>query len=137
MPWAIYDYLGPQGVNEFYTWCGSLQKAELAKINYRIDMLEQHGPGLAPKILSGPIRGQRHIYKLVINGRIALRPLLCRGPVRPNEEFTMLMGALEVGWKWEPRDAPARSEKRRQEVSANFQDRRCSHEQYTGDNVCT
>src|SRR5688572_11702017 len=116
MPWAIFDYRSPSGANEFYEWCGTLQKRELAKVNARIDMLEEYGPNLAPKILAGPIKGWRHIYKLTINGRIAVRPLLCKGTEKPNDEFTLLIGAFEVGGEWKPANAPSEADLRREAV---------------------
>ena len=128
MSWDLYDYVNLHGQNEFKEWCGALQKQDLAKLNLRLDLLEEKGPDLLPKMLAGPLRGQRHIYKLTINGRVALRPLLCKGPVNNNSEFTLLMGATERDWQYDPRDAPASAEAKRQEVLQDPNTRRCQHD---------
>jgi hypothetical protein len=128
MAWVLYDYVNQRPENEFRIWSSGLQKHELAKLNARLDLLEQHGPELLPKMLAGPIRGQPHLYKLVINGRIALRPILCKGPVDMQREFTLLMGATERGFEWVPRDAPASAEVLRQHVIDDPSHRRCLHE---------
>jgi hypothetical protein len=39
---------------------------------------------------------QSHIYKLKVRGEKALRPLLCKGPLDMDGEFTFLLGAIEV-----------------------------------------
>jgi hypothetical protein len=74
--------------------------------------------------LRGPIRGFKHLYKMKLGGSVQLRPIFCRGPVKTLEEVTFLLGALEVGGKWEPEDAPKRAEERRKEVSADVSRRR-------------
>ena len=66
-------------------------------------MLEQHGPDLPPKILAGPIKSEKdrklvsHIYKLKVYTDRMLRPMLCKGPIDSENEFTMLLGAIEKG----------------------------------------
>jgi hypothetical protein len=76
-------------------------KLELAKLNQKMDMLVTTEPGLAPKLLAGPIKSkkypkqQSHIYKLIIHGDRMLRPMLCRGPIDTDKEYTMLLGAIE------------------------------------------
>ena len=94
MSWKLYDYVDNRDINQFRDWCQRLQKPELAKVEQRLLMLEKHGPDLAPQMLAGPLKGWSHIYKLKFNGRTAPRPLLCKGPVDPNLEFTLLMGCL-------------------------------------------
>lgn len=49
------------------------------------------------KLLAGPI--YKHIYKLVIHGDVMLRPMLCKGPVENETEYTFLLGAVETGGK--------------------------------------
>jgi hypothetical protein len=87
-------------------------------------MLEDNGPNLGPELLAGPLKGYPHIYKIKINGRVALRPLLCKGPVNMESEFTLLKGAFEVGGKWQPPSAPSDAVTRRQTVERNPNRRR-------------
>lgn len=126
MSWALYDYLDAGGKNDFEAWCRTLQKGDLGKLNAKLKMLEDHGLGLLPQILAGPLRGYPHIYKLKINGRVALRPLLCKGHIDNDSEFTLLKGAFEVGGEWDPRTAPSEAVTRRDEGLADAT-RRCPH----------
>jgi hypothetical protein len=68
-------------------------------LNQKLDRLCQLDFELATgtKLLAGPI--YRHIYKLVIHGDVMLRPMLCRGPITPDTEYTLLLGAIERGGK--------------------------------------
>ena len=124
--WRLYDYLDAHGRNDFQLWSSRLQKPDRAKLSQKLRMLETVGPDLPPQLLAGPIKHHAHIYKIKINGSVALRPLLCKGPIHNEEEFTLLMGAVERGWKWEPADAPSTAETRRQEIIDNH-GRRCNH----------
>lgn len=103
------------------------RRSNVRDLNQKLRMLEKSGPDLPPQLLAGPIKHYAHIYKMKINGQVALRPLLCRGPIRNDEEFTMLKGATEVGWKWNPSNAPVIATERRQEVMDNPSHRRCNH----------
>lgn len=68
---------------------------------------------IGTKLLAGPI--YQHIYKLVIHGDVMLRPMLCRGPIEPEAEYTLLVGAIERGGKL-PKGAPQQAEENRQTV---------------------
>ncbi len=107
-----------------------MQRPDLARLSRKLKMLEDTGPDLPTGLLAGPIKGHAHIYKLKINGRVALRPLLCKGPMYNNIEFTLLMGAFERGRKWAPANAPTTAENRRNEVISNA-NRRCPHVKVT------
>jgi hypothetical protein len=113
MTWRLYDYVDAHGNNDFEAWSRSLQKPELAKLNRRLKALEDNGPALAPQMLAGPLSGYPHIYKLKMNGKIAVRPLLCKGPINNDTEFTLLKGAFEVGNQWQPASAPGEAVERR------------------------
>lgn len=124
--WRLYDYLDRRDINDFEIWSRRLEKPDRARLSQKLRMLETVGPDLPPQLLAGPIKSHAHIYKLRINGRIALRPLLCKGPINMDIEFTLLKGATEVDREWNPRNAPDIAEMRRQEVR-NDPTRRCSH----------
>lgn len=49
------------------------------------------------------------IYYAKATGKIQLRPRLCRGPERPNEEVTFLVRAIEKDRKTIPPDASRRA----------------------------
>ena len=122
--WRLYDYVDNRGISDFESWSRTLEKRDRARLSAKLRMLETAGPELPPQLLAGPIKG--HIYKLRINGQVALRPLLCKGPINNDEEFTLLMGAIERDRKLEPRNAPDIAERRRQEI-LNNPTRRCNH----------
>lgn len=125
--WKLYDYVGHDGVNDFERWCRGLQSADLARLNRKIKMLADNGPNLGPKLLAGPLSGYAHIYKLRVRGLTELRPLLCKGPIINEAEFTLLKGAFEVGGQWVPGNARGEAQTRRQEVINDPNNRRCPH----------
>ena len=125
----LYDYVDGRGVNEFKEWTKTLQKNDLARLNQKLDMLKRE-PDLPPQLLAGPLDG-RPIYKLRINGRVALRPMLCRGPINNESEFTLLLGAVEQDRELVPLDAVDRAASRRREVITNPKKRRTKHERVT------
>jgi hypothetical protein len=127
-PWELYDYVNARGANEIKQWTQSLQKTERTKLNQKLDMLRKTGPGLAPNLLAGPI--SENIYKLRVKGRVQLRPMLCKGPVSNGREFTLLLGAFEVGNVLDPQDAPERAETNRAAILQDI-NRRKNHERVT------
>lgn len=117
MRYTIYDYVSASGDNEFEAWWRGLEKPQRAKLRSRIDMLKLHGDGLLPEILTGtPVAG---ILKLRCRGNVQLRPLLCRGPQRPADEYTMLNGATERDSVFAPADAVETADARRAVVAQN------------------
>ena len=126
--WTLYDYVDASGTNDFARWCGGLQRPDLARLNRKLRMLADNGPELGPKLLAGPLKGYAHIYKIRVEGRVALRPLLCKGPIDNDHEFTLLKGASERDRKFVPPNAPDVAVARRQEVIDDPDSRRCPHE---------
>jgi hypothetical protein len=76
-----------------------LVKRDIGILNQKLDMLRINGFTLHPNLLAGPIKKQKHIYKLVIHGQRMLRPMLCKGPFQMDTEFTLLLGAIEINSK--------------------------------------
>ena len=105
MNWNIFDAVDKNNASNIAVWLTKekITKRDIGQLNQKIDMLEKHGPDLPPKLLAGPIKSKRnkklvsHIYKLIIHGDRMLRPMLCKGPIDVRNEFTMLLGAIEVG----------------------------------------
>lgn len=120
----LYDYLDNRGVNDFQSWSLTLQTRDRARLSQKLLMLEKVGSNLPPGLLAGPIKG--HIYKMRINGQVALRPLLCKGPISNDEEFTLLKGASEKDRKFIPLNALDIAVTRREEIIAD-PTRRCDH----------
>lgn len=126
--WKLYDYVDAGGANDFAAWCRELQRPDLARLNRKLKMLADNGPDLGPKLLAGPLKGYAHIRKIIVNGRVALRPLLCKGPIDNDHEFTLLEGAFERDREWIPANAREIAVERRQEVICDSNARRCPHE---------
>ncbi len=124
--WKLYDYYNEKGVNEIKLWTEKLEKKHRIKLNLKLDMLEQTGPDLSPRLLAGPVFD--HVYKLRVDAKeVQLRPFLCKGPIDNGKEFTLLLGAKEVGGKYDPRNAKKIAAYNRMEIIAN-KNRRCDHE---------
>jgi len=131
MSWKLYDYVSDRGINEIKEWSKDLQKKHLGKLNSKLDDLMQYGTGLPPSLLSES--GKPHIKKMRIHGDLAMRPMLCEGPTRDdddkyNREFTLLIGAIEKDRKLDPEDAATIASKRRDEVEEHPTLRRRLHE---------
>lgn len=71
----------------------------MRRLNQKLDRLAQIDFELAiqTKFLAGPV--YKSIYKLVIKADVQLRPMLCRGPVDVEREYTLVLGAVETGGK--------------------------------------
>ncbi len=129
MPFTLYDYVSANGTNEFKSWTEGLEKEQRAKLNEKLDKLSQHGDDLHPHMLTDTdVPG---VKKLRVRGKVQLRPLLCNGPINVRDEYTLLMGAKEVGDKWVPKNAPSAANSRKQEVRADPDNRRKRHERVT------
>lgn len=126
--WKLYDYQNSKKVNEIKLWTKNLEKIQKIKLNQKLDMLEQNGPNLPPQLLAGPIFD--HVYKLKVKGKVQLRPILCKGPIYNDKEFTMLLGVKEIGNKLDPENADKIAAYNRTEIINNPK-KRCSHERVT------
>ena len=121
--WELFDYVDSRGKNDFLAWLNGLQKQDRARMQNKLDMLEEHGPNL-PATLFSDIPN-RKIKKIRVTGKLSLRPLLCIGPINNDREFTMLKGAEEYDRKFKPPDAVDIAFSRRGEVIADPFNRRC------------
>ena len=119
--WPLYTLIDNGGRDAVRKWMKSLQKTDLARLERKLEALQDHGPDLSSDLLSDT--PSRKIKKIRVNGRVAIRLLLCPGPMG-NSEFTLLYGAKEENRKFVPRDAVARAEHNRQEVIDDPENRR-------------
>jgi hypothetical protein len=127
MPWTLYDYRDRRGRNPVLEWCLRLQKPDLARMNFKMDVLAEKGKDLCPNFLAGPLRGSPHLYKIRINGKVAPRLLLCKGPINMETEYTFLLGEFERDDEL-PEGMLETAEAYRQEIIANPNERRRPHE---------
>lgn len=127
MLFPLHDYVDASGTNLVAEWTRGLEKLPRSKLNARLDWLSEHGEGLLPEIMTNTnVRG---IRKLRVKGNVQLRPLLCRGP-HGDAEYTILMGAKEVGDEWDPKKAPETADARKATVAAD-KNRKIEHERIT------
>src|ERR1700693_2475607 len=121
--WRIFEYVEKDGQSTVGLWLreAGVTERDRGQLVQKMDMLAMHGMDLPPGLLAGPIpskvrrdKFQSHIYKLIIHGQRMLRPMLCRGPIDNNSEFTILIGAIEVGGVLNV--DPTEAEARRQEI---------------------
>jgi hypothetical protein len=124
--WRIYEYIENNGESAIGRWLREedISDRDRGQLLQKLDLLAMHGTDLSTGILAGPIASkkkrakfQSHIYKLVVHGQRMLRPMLCRGPINKDSEFTLLIGAIEVGGVLSV-DA-IEAESRRQEILQN------------------
>jgi len=110
-----------------------LQVQQRAKLDQKLGMLrraevDQFGRVNLPEgLLAGPgVYGQKWIYKLKLQGNVALRPMLALGPVDREREWTVLFVAEERDRTLHPpgRIAAAEAEARRQQVITDPRRRR-------------
>ena len=126
MSFNLFDYCDANGVNQFKEWAKKLQTPQRAKLNAKLDMLSNQGSELFPDVLTGT--DTPGILKLRVKGNVQLRPMLCDGPVNINKEYTLLLGAIEVGDELKPKNADKLADKRKNEVKLNPNTRRVKHE---------
>jgi hypothetical protein len=130
MSWRIFEYLerGDQSTIGIWLIEKDITERDRGQLVQKMDMLAMQGPNLPPGLLAGPIKSKRtrkmqsHIYKLIIHGDRMLRPMLCKGPIEMDSEYTMLIGAIEVNFKLDVDAADA--EIRRAEIIENPNRRR-------------
>jgi len=129
MAWTLYDYRDLRGRNPVLEWCQQLQKKDLARMNQRIDLLEKNGHELCPGLASN-LRGASHLHKIKINGDVAARLILCKGPINMEIEYTLLLGAFERDDEL-PEGTLELAESYRQAIIKDSKNRRGPHERAT------
>jgi hypothetical protein len=123
--WTLFDYVDLRKSNAIKEWTRGLEKRSLAKLNRKLEILEQTGPDLAPGLLKGT--RLRHVDKVKVEGRVSHALLVCRGPIHLQEEMTLLLGVPEKDRKL-PLGSEQKADERRLEVAENALERRCLHE---------
>lgn len=104
--WQVFCFITHRGENIIREWLKKekVQRTQVAIFQAKLDAFERGGPDLSPGLISsGPVG--KHIYKMKIKGHkghVQLRPMLCYGPFSPASEITLLVGAVEKGFKLIP-----------------------------------
>lgn len=125
--YALFDFLTERGRSVILEWVKDerLSARDRAALNIRFKRIRQVDFDLANgTLISGPI--YKHIYKCVIHASVMLRPMLCRGPIKIEKEYTLLLGAIERNRKL-PKGAEEQAEKNRQ-AAIDYPTRRRPHE---------
>ncbi|MEA2162295.1 MAG: hypothetical protein QOK37_422 [Thermoanaerobaculia bacterium] len=122
----LFDYRDEKGRNDVKRWMLEQEKRQRAQVNLKLDMLRKYGNDVGSNVL---LRMSATIFKLKGKTKgVQLRPMLCKGPVDDDREFTILIGATEIDWKLVPADAVVRAERRRDEIIRDPKGRRQKHE---------
>src|SRR6202022_1141041 len=128
---SLWDFLSERGKNMILRWVkdGRLSVRDRAALNQKFERLVQMDFKMAidTKLLAGPIHKSQHIYKVKIHGQVMLRPMLCKGPINNQEEYTLSGGAVETGGRL-PAGSVEKAQQNRGIVMNNPQ-RRCPHAQ--------
>ena len=113
--WEFFEYVGRAGRREFSLWRLSQPTREQALLDEKMRAVQTFG--LQTGCLKGPLLRHRHLYKIRVQGpERALRPLLCRGPMNMNTEFTLLHPMQEIGGQDTPSTAKGEADRRREEL---------------------
>jgi hypothetical protein len=133
----LWDYLRGPGRNEMQAWADQqkLGLRERAQLNQKLDMLERVGfeTACSLKFLAGTSGDCRHILKLIVESERMLRPMLCRGPLDPRGEATLLCGAIEKDFQLHPPGAADQAEEHRQDILRGPRpesEKRVAHERF-------
>lgn len=100
--------MSARGANVIREWLDDekVSIAQRADFQTRIRLLENGGPQASPGFITEtPVA--KDIYKAKIKGNkgwVQLRPMLCRGPVVMQWEFTFLLGAIEKDGALRPKE---------------------------------
>lgn len=113
----------------FREWLDGLDDRAYGMMYQKLLALQSASPETFQNLAEGPIKegGTKypHIYKLRVSKRVAMRPMLCRGPVQGpshDQEVCFLVGAFERNGRLEP--SPKAATDRRATIIADSDRRR-------------
>jgi hypothetical protein len=113
----IWEFLASGTHPVIHRWFSeeNISPRDRAKLDVSLSRLRNLDFALVScKLLAGPLKGTK-IYKLRIRcENRELRPMLCRGPVGSRLDYTLLLGAIEVGDRLRPPDAQERADGNRE-----------------------
>ena len=119
----IWEFLASGRHRVIRRWLDAekLSPRDRAKLDVELEMLRTLDFGLvSKKLLAGPLRGSGKLFKLRVRcENRELRPMLCRGPVGPPLDYTLLEGAIEKGGRLLPGNAVERADDNRESLMRN------------------
>lgn len=121
--WRVYCFVSARGYNTIREWLDEekISSAQRGDFQLKIRLLEGGGMESVPGFITDtPVA--RNIYKAKIKGnkgRVQLRPMLCKGPLLMDREFTFLCGAVEKDGELVPKDCRQRAQDNRDIVIAD------------------
>lgn len=135
--YQLFDYLDSRDRNVMQEWASVFNEEQRGRLDLKIEVLErvEVEEDLPPKLLT-PTSGkprQRHILEIPMKGKVALRPMLCRGPF-VRGEFTFLFGAVERDRVYVPSNAPLRAEANRLDLMKRGDRGRENHKRFGKEN---
>src|SRR5712691_1041308 len=99
----IYRYI--EGASDpVQDFIGTLTSNDRARLHVKIAVLRANGFLLLGSNLLTDTN-KAHIKEIVVNGRVAVRKLCCRGPIEGNKELTLLFGCKEKNSKYVPKNS--------------------------------
>ena len=120
----LYDFTEANGANPFKIWGLALTHTEQGRLDEKLDHLERYGQDVGSQLLSR-VTSYKKLWKLRFKVQnVQIRPILCRGPVRPLLEFTLLAGSKERDNKLTPRGVDEKAEANRKTVTKDHTRRR-------------
>lgn len=126
--WRVYCFLSQRGANVIREWLDEerVSLEQRADFQLKITLLENGGPDTVPGFITEtPVA--RDIYKAKIKGnkgRVQLRPMLCKGPVVLDREFTFLCGAIERDGTLVPKNCKQKAQENRRILLSDSNRRR-------------
>jgi hypothetical protein len=131
---ALWTFVSEGGRDVLRDWAKEvrLPTRVRALVDQKVNVLRQQPfeTVIHTHLLAGPIAKQHHIYKLRVNGSVAVRLMLCRGPLVGESGYTLLLGAVERDSNLVPADAPERATRNRTVVLGDPVHRRKEHESF-------
>jgi|SRR3989339_613489 len=116
--WNFKVFISANNVCDFEEWLDNQIPENRAKVRIFINRL-MIANSWSPKHVRS-LSGYPKINELVIKGKnVQLRPLGYFGPSR--KCFTLLLGAIEKGDKFIPKDAPGKAEERQRLVMSDWE----------------
>ncbi|MEK7993365.1 MAG: hypothetical protein AAB403_06120 [Planctomycetota bacterium] len=135
MAWMpLWTFVSESGRDVLKEWAREARLATRvrARLDQKLDVLRRQSFEILihTHLLAGPIAKQLHIYKLRVDGQVAVRVMLCRGPLPGEPGYTLLAGALERDRRLTPADAPERATRNRDKVISDPVHRRKPYERF-------
>lgn len=116
--WTFFDYVTAGGKNVFADWLDDqpfeAQEDIEQTIRY-LEVTERFGRKVVKKLSGKNAKGILEIR--VKSNNVQYRPLICFGPDR--HQITLLLGAIEKGDKFVPKDAVNRAARNKSDLDRN------------------